>query len=73
MTEISKMKDREILELILTNQISLAQEINKIKAVAHSQSSTVYSEAYKSKLDIFNELLNDSEDFSREFRSEKES
>lgn len=71
MTKISKMTDRELLELILTNQIVLAQEITKIKAVAHNQAPKIYSEAYKSKLDIFKGLLDNSDEFLSEFASEE--
>ncbi|MBF2710044.1 hypothetical protein [Flavobacterium soyangense] len=69
MKEISKMNDREILELILTNQISLAQQIHRIREVVAKQFVKDYAGTYKSKLDIFEELLENSDDFLREFES----
>ena len=69
MTEISKMKDREILELILTNQISLAQQIHRIKEVIAKQFPKEYPGTHISKLYTFEALLENSEDFLREFES----
>jgi hypothetical protein len=69
MTEISKMKDREILELILTNQISLAQQIHRIREVIAKQFPKEYPATHISKLSTFEALIENSDDFLREFAS----
>ena len=71
MTNITKMNDREILELILTNQVFLAQEINRIKGISAKQFPKEYSESYKSKIDTFKDLIENSDDFLRESSSEE--
>lgn len=69
MKNINGMKDREILELILTNQVSLAQQIHRIREVIAKNNKEDYSNSFISKFDVFKELIENSDDFLREFEN----
>jgi hypothetical protein len=71
MQNINEMKDREILELLLTNQISLAQQIHRIREVLANKFPKEYSNCHISKLNTFEGLIENSDDFLREFAASK--
>lgn len=69
MKSIDEMEDREILKLLLTNQISLAQQIHRIREVIAKNNKEDYSNSFISKFDVFKELIENSDDFLREFEN----
>ena len=71
MLDINEMSDREILELLLSNQISLAQYMQRIRALIANKFPDEYSTNYSRKLDAFTAMLDNFEDFLREFASSK--
>lgn len=71
MKSIDEMEDREILKLLLTNQISLAQQIHRIREVIAKNNKEDYSNSFISKFDVFKELIENSDDFLREFETAK--
>lgn len=72
MKNINGMKDREILELILANQVSLAQQIHRIREVIAKKFPDEYSNSFTSKLNTFEALIENSDDFLRELASSDE-
>lgn len=71
MQDINEMNDREILQILLTNQISLAHQLQRIREVIANKFPEEYANSYVSKLDTFKALIENSDDFLREFENSK--
>ncbi|WP_163407131.1 hypothetical protein [Flavobacterium ajazii] len=69
MENFKKLKDRELLELILINQVSIMQTASKMKEVIHSLNSQMYSGAHNDKIRIYDELMSHADGFKIEFEN----
>ncbi len=69
MLNVTKMSDREILEQLLVNQVSLMQQVHRFKEFMAKKYKNEFSENLLNKDEIFKDMIEHSDDFWRQHNS----
>ncbi len=69
MKKINEMSDREILELMLANQVNLGQLIYRINDFLLNEHGESYIHAINHKDEIFKKLFQDQNEFIRQLNA----
>ena len=67
MLDIKKMSEREILEQLLVNQVSMMQQIHRIKSFMVEKYKEEFSKNLLNKNEIFNDMIENTDDFWKQY------